>query len=207
MEAKSIKYLTQAELKRLLSVITSKRDKAIFLVAYQHGLRASEVGMIKLADIDLERGRIRIERLKGSLGGEYPLQEAEINALKSWLEERNYNGIPCLFPSQRKRPISRRQLGYLMKSYAEKVNIPPDKRHFHVLKHSIATHLLEAGADIRFVQDWIGHKAISNTVVYAQITNRARDEKAMRFFANPRIVNPHDRVKVVFPMVPALTFR
>jgi integrase len=70
---KTIKYLTQDELIRLLHVIDNKRDKAIFLIAYRHGLRASEVGMVKLGDVDLTRARITIERLKNSQGGEYPL--------------------------------------------------------------------------------------------------------------------------------------
>jgi len=193
---KSIKYLTQDELKSLLKVIVSKRDKAIFLLAYRHGLRASELGMLRLEDVDLARGRIRIVRLKHSQGGEYPMELDEMKVLKAWLKERQgkdikgypgYNGA-CLFPSSRGTPISRRMLDTMMKGYGIKAGIPADKRHFHVLKHSIATHLLDAGADIRFVQDWIGHKNIQNTVVYAQITNPARDQQARKLFASPMIV-------------------
>lgn len=184
---KSIKYLTQDELRALLGVIESKRDKAIFLVAYRHGLRASEVGMIKVEDADTTRGRIKIERAKHSQGGEYPMQPDEIKAVKAWTKERG-NSTPWLFPTQRGSPVSRFTLDKLMKSYGKKADIPVDKRHFHVLKHSIATHLLDAGADIRFVQDWIGHINIQNTVVYAQISNRAREEQAKRLFASPMIV-------------------
>jgi site-specific recombinase XerD len=61
-------------------------------------------------------------------------------------------------------------------------------RHFHALKHSIATHLLDAGADLRFVQDWIGHASIGNTVIYAQLTSRRRDEQARKVFASQYIV-------------------
>jgi site-specific recombinase XerD len=66
--------------------------------------------------------------------------------------------------------------------------VPVDKRHFHALKHSIATHLLDAGADLRFVQDWIGHASIKNTVVYAQLTSRRRDAEARRVFTSPYVV-------------------
>lgn len=184
---KTIKYLTQDELKNLLKVIESKRDKAIFLLAYRHGLRASEIGVLKVEDVDMERGRIRINRLKHSQGGEYPMELDEMKVLKAWLKERQNNNL-SLFASRRGTPISRRTLDYMMKGYGKKAGIPADKRHFHVLKHSIATHLLDAGADIRFVQDWIGHKNIQNTVIYAQITNPAREAQAKKFFASPMIV-------------------
>jgi len=182
-----IKYLSQDELRRLFAAITSKRDKAIFLLAYRHGLRASEVGMLKVEDIDFNKWRIRIARLKHSQGGEYLMQPDEIKVLKAWLRERK-DTSPYLFQSRTTLPISRRMVDYLMKKYGEQAGISPDKRHFHVLKHSIATHLLDAGADIRFVQYWIGHKNIQNTVVYAAISNRAREEQARKVFASPMIV-------------------
>jgi len=184
----TIKYLTQDELRRLFKVITNKRDKALFLLAYRHGLRASELGMLRVDDVDLIRGRIRIMRLKNSQGGEQVMQPDEIKAVKAWLRQRRAES-PYLFPSREGVPISRRTLDYHMKRYGQAAGIPPDKRHFHVLKHSIATHLLDAGADIRFVQDWIGHKNIQNTVVYAQISNRAREEQARRLFGSPMIVS------------------
>jgi len=186
-EIKSIKYLTQDELKRLFAAIESKRDKAIFLLTYYHGLRASEVGNLQVEDVDLSRGRIRILRLKHSQGGEYPMHPNEIKALKAWLKERK-NGV-ALFPSNRGTPIHRRTLDYIMKKYGEKAGLPEDKRHMHVLKHTIATHMLDAGTDIRAVQDWIGHKNIQNTTVYAAISNKARDENAKKAFASPMIVS------------------
>lgn len=198
----TIKYLTQDELKRLFQVIETakpakhqmkvsftKRNLAIFLVAYRHGLRVSEVGMLKLEDVNADHGRIFCHREKGSLSGEYPMQADEIKAIRAWLKERKDNS-PYLFPSQKGNPISRRMLDYLMRSHSALAEIPPDKRHFHVLRHSIATHLLDAGADLRFVQDWLGHANIQSTIVYAQLTNKARDEQARKVFASPSIVSP-----------------
>jgi site-specific recombinase XerD len=75
-----------------------------------------------------------------------------------------------------------------MKHYGKLVDIPASKRHFHVLKHSIATHLLDAGADLRFVQDWIGHASSKNTVIYAQLTSRRRDAEARQVFTSPYVV-------------------
>jgi type 1 fimbriae regulatory protein FimB len=182
-----IKFLTPAETIRLFSVMESKRDRAIFLIAYQHGLRASEVGHLRSTDLDLVRMRIRIYRVKGSHGGDHPLQPDEVKAIKSYLRSRS-DTSPILFPSNRREPISRKMLDVLMKRYGEQAKIPKDKRHFHVLKHSIATHLLDAGADLRFVQDWLGHAQISNTVIYTFISSASRDERARHLFPKlPRL--------------------
>ena len=156
-----------------LNVIDSKRDYALFLLAYRHGLRASEVGLLRREDLDLKQYRIRIHRLKNSLAGLHPLQPDEVKALKAYLKQRQ-STAPSLFLSRRNEPISRRMLDVLMKRYTERAKIPEAKRHFHCLKHSIATHLLDAGADLRFVQDWIGHASIGNTVIYAQLSRHSR---------------------------------
>jgi site-specific recombinase XerD len=183
----SINFLTQDEMRRLLDCIPSKRDYAMFLLAYRHGLRASEVGMLRTADLDLKQYRLRIHRLKNSLAGLHPLQPDELKAVKAYLKERQ-STAPALFLSRNNTPISRRRLDELMKRYGERTGIPESKRHFHALKHSIATHLLDAGADLRFVQDWIGHASIGNTVIYAQLTSRRRDEEARKVFASPYVV-------------------
>ena len=200
----TIKYLTQDELKRLFQAIETarpakhqmkvsfvKRNLAIFLVAYRHGLRISEVGMLKLQDVNTDHGRIFCHRAKHGISGEYPMETMEVKAVRAWLKERKDNG-PYLFSTQHGRPISRRMLDYLTRYYGERADIPLDKRHFHVLRHSIATHLLDAGADLRFIQDWLGHANIQSTIVYAQITNKARDEQARKVFASPKIVTLSD---------------
>lgn len=180
-KAETISFLTQDETKRLMSVISSKRDKAIFLLAYRHGLRASEVGLLRRSDFDDKQLRLSIHRLKGSLSGVHPLQADEVRILKSYLRTRE-DSLPYLFPSRKGAPISRAMLDVLIKGYGEKAKLPDDKRHFHVLKHSIATHLLDTGADIRFVQDWLGHANIQNTVIYAQISVGSREAKAREHF-------------------------
>jgi site-specific recombinase XerD len=185
--AAHIQFLTQPERRALFRVITRRRDRALFLVAYQPGLRASEVGLLLVDDVNLAQQRITIHRVKRSLPGIYPLRADEVTALKAYLRERQSHA-PALFLSQRGTPISRRQLDTLMKQYGEEAGIPASKRHFHVLKHSIATHLLDAGADLRFVQDWVGHASIKNTVIYAQLTSRRRDEEVCQVFASPYVV-------------------
>jgi site-specific recombinase XerD len=181
-KSETIKFLTLDETQRLLSVIQNKRDKAIFLTAYRHGLRASEIGLLHLQDFDFQKQRVMIHRLKGSLSGVHPLQADESRILKSYIKTRTGQS-PTLFVSNRNLPISRKTLDVLMKQYGEKAKLPPDKWHFHVLKHSIATYLLDTGeADIRFVQDWLGHANIQNTVIYASLVSATRERKAREHF-------------------------
>jgi integrase/recombinase XerD len=75
-----------------------------------------------------------------------------------------------------------------MKRYGERAGVPRDKRHCHCLKHSIATHMLSAGGDLVFVQDWLGHRNIENTRIYTYLTSTARDDNKARalFMKLPR---------------------
>ena len=84
----TIKYLTQEETARLFSKIKSKRDRAMFNVIYKYGLRASEAGLLKIEDVDLERRRIKIWRLKGGVSGEYGIFSDTARLLKAYLKER-----------------------------------------------------------------------------------------------------------------------
>lgn len=178
-----IKFFTPDELRRLLSLVKkeSNRDYALFLTAYRHGLRASEIGLLQVSDLDFRRMQVRVHRLKGSFGGEHLMQPDEARALKAWLKNRPHES-PYIFTSNRNLPIDRNTLDWLIKGYGEKLKLPADKRHFHVLKHSIATHMLEAGADLRFVQDWLGHSNIQNTVIYTHLVSHSRTEKARTLF-------------------------
>jgi integrase len=183
----TMQFLSQEELRRLLAVIRDKRDKTLFLLAYRHGLRASEISLLQRTDVDLKQGRITIHRLKGSLSGIYPLQPDVIKLLRSYLRSRT-DVSPYLFISNRGTPLDQRTLWCAMQTYGKKADLPPEKRKFHSLKHSIATHLLDARGELKFVQDWVGHKNIQNTTKYAQLTNPRRDEEARKLFADHRVV-------------------
>jgi integrase len=182
MRTDTIKFLTLQETTRLFHRLASyRREKGIFLLAYRHGLRASEVGMLRIEDIDFKTLRIMIHRLKGSHSGEHPLQPDEAKAIKGYLRERGGDS-PILFTSNRGDPIARRTLDWLMKKHGGAIELPEAKQHFHCLKHSIATHLLDVGADLRFVQDWLGHSNIQNTVIYTYLTARNREAGARKAF-------------------------
>jgi integrase len=176
-----IKYFTQDEIARLFAVIQSPRDRAIFRVGYHHGLRASEIGMLQLSHYRVKSGRLYVTRLKGSNSGEYKMPRSARQALDAWLEVRGYHdGV--LFPSRFGTGISEQMLDVLVKRYAAAAGLQPrELHHFHTLKHSCGTHLMEGGPgrprmDMAAVQDWMGHVNPQSTAVYAKITNRVRDE-------------------------------
>jgi len=184
---RAITFLTQEEVQNLFSAIKTKRDRAIFAVAYRHGLRASEVGMLQLTDLDLKAGRITINRVKGSMSGTYPMSPDTVKLLKSYIKSRT-DPSPYLFISNRNLPIDRRTLLVMMKKYATVAGIPKEKQQFHALKHSIATHILDAGEDVYFVKDWLGHKNINSTTIYSKFTTGTRDARARKMFSSNRVV-------------------
>jgi site-specific recombinase XerD len=182
------KYLTEDELKRLLHVIKggkSARDEAIFLVTYWRGLRASEVGRIPFSAWNQSKRRLFVTRLKGSLSGEFPLSKIEQSALNAWLKIRGSAPGP-LFPSRESgmigSGIGRKMLHVLMRRYATAALLPTHLRHMHCLKHALGTHLIAKGAGIYEVKDWLGHKDIRSTLVYAQFRNAERDAAAQKVY-------------------------
>jgi len=139
-QKEKLAFLTKSEWNNLLRSIDDTRDKAIFLAAYTYGLRASEVGLLRLADIDFARDRLYIRRLKGSISGEWPLLPDVAKAIKRWLKKRQTQGWAdkqTLFLSRQGMPIHRSTLHLLMRKYGEKANIPEHKRHFHVLQNTM----------------------------------------------------------------------
>ena len=180
-------YLTQDELRRLFAVIKDKRDKALFYLAYHHGLRASEVSLLQRADINDKQGRIYIHRVKGSISKAYPIQPEDSRIIRSYLRTRN-DDSPYLFITNRNMPLERRSYWDLMQKYSKMVEIPKEKRRFHSLRHSIAVHLLDAGADVAFVQDRLGHANIQNTMVYMRYTTVTRDVQTRELFSSHQVV-------------------
>lgn len=170
-------YLQFEEIERLFAVIESARDRAIFRLAYHAGLRASEVGNLQMRDYNPRTERLFVQRLKGSNSGDHHLCRLESKAMHAWLKERG-NAPGPIFQSRKGGPISRQMLDVLMKEYGVAAGLPPQLCHFHVLKHTCATHLLAKGYHVEQVQDWIGHANIQNTMIYAHITNARRDEMA-----------------------------
>ena len=174
-------------MRRLFAVITGKRDRALFQLAYHHGLRASEVSLLQRDDVHAKQGRIYIPRVKGSIAKTYPLQPEDLRLVRAYLRTRE-DDSPYLFISTRGIPLERRSYWDLMQKYGKVAAIPKPKRRFHALRHAIAVHLLDAGADVAFVQDRLGHANIQNTMVYMRYTTVTRDAQTRQLFASHRVV-------------------
>jgi integrase/recombinase XerD len=185
--APEITFLTQDEVRRLLATITGPRDRALFQLAYHHGLRASEVSLLQRDDIHSKQGRIYIHRVKGSVSKTYPLQPDDWRRIRAYLRTRE-DDSPYLFISTRGMPLERRSYWDLMQRYGRLADIPKAKRQFHALRHAIAVHLLDAGADVAFVQDRLGHANIQNTMVYMRYTTVTRDAQTRHLFTSHRVV-------------------
>lgn len=177
------KYLTEEELHRFMAVIKSPRDRAIFAVCYWRGLRASEIGMLPLSAYRPQAKTLFVKRLKGSMSGEFPLSPLEVRALAAWLKVRGTDPGP-LFTSRNRRAIGRRMIHVLMQKYGAAAGLPANLQHPHALKHSVATHLLGKHAEIMVVKDWLGHKSLDSTLVYANFRNEQRLQAASRIYQN-----------------------
>ena len=167
--------LTPQEILDLLKAARqrSTRDWAMILLAYRHGLRASEVCGIKLADVDLRAGSISIKRLKGSLHTVQPLYQHrgqplldEAAAVRTWLRKRIADGSDCLFTSQKGGKLSRVQFFRNFQRVAEQAGLSAEKRHPHVLKHSLASHLVGGNANLALIRQALGHRSINSTMAY-----------------------------------------
>jgi len=163
----------------------SARDWAMILLAYRHGMRASEVCGLKLADVDLKSESVSIRRLKGSLHTVQPLYRHkgqplldEANALRAWLRTRNGDGSDFLFTSQKGGRLRRSQFFRVFQACAENAGLPLDKRHPHALKHSLATHLIAGNVNLALVKQCLGHKAIGSTMKYVAVSDRQASEAA-----------------------------
>lgn len=180
-------HLIPDELLTVLKVARSRstRDWAMFLVCYRHGLRASEVCDLKLADVDLKAACISVRRLKGSLNTTQPVFRHrgqplldEVVALKAWLRERNADGSDYLFTSQKGGRLHRSQFFRLFRACAEAAGLPPQKRHPHALKHSLASHLVAGNVNLALVKQCLGHRAIGSTMKYVAVSDAQATEAA-----------------------------
>ena len=163
------------------------------------------------SDYSEETKRIKLHRMKGGLGFTYLCHDEVVQAIRKWLVIRG-KAPGALFPSRKSKliddkekvnvanfldtskalrigakanqakGISKRQLDTLFKYYAHKAKLPKDKWHFHTLRHAIAVKMVEEDIPMVQIQDWLGHRSIVSTAIYAKVSDKARNETAERLY-------------------------
>jgi integrase/recombinase XerD len=189
------KFLNQAEVELLLSqpdvsTETGLRDRAILELLYSSGLRVSEAVNIQIKDIDLDGG-ILTTTGKGSKTRRVPVGTSAVEWLKSYLAlRRKHENIEVrnLFVTPAGRPLNRQLIHSFVKEYAEKCGLQGVSPH--TLRHSFATHLVQNRADIRSVQQMLGHADISTTQIYTHITDSHLKKSYEKFHPRSRSEPP-----------------
>jgi len=148
------------------------RDRALLELMYGSGLRVAEASALSLDGVDLVRGRVLV-RGKGDKEREVPLSDHARDALEAYLERGRAafmaDGSETLFFNRRHKPITPRDVRWMVEQYGRAMlagrRVTP-----HTLRHSFATHLLEGGADIRSVQELLGHASVATTQRYTHVS-------------------------------------
>jgi integrase/recombinase XerD len=178
------KALTEDEITRLIDAVvgddaTSRRDRAILEVLYGCGVRISELCGLSMGDVDLDGSVMRVFG-KGAKERVVPLGRCAASALDAWLSApgrgameperwRRRDDSDAVFLNARGGRLSRQGAWGVVRKYGEKVGLT-DVLTPHVLRHSCATHMLDHGADIRTVQELLGHASIATTQIYTKVS-------------------------------------
>jgi integrase/recombinase XerD len=167
------------------------RDQALVELLYGAGLRVSEATGLDKTGVDLDERLVRVIG-KGNKERVVPIGRPAVEALRRYLArgrphlDRRHR--PELFLNAKGGPLTRAGAFLILRKLAEKAGLEPQRVHPHLLRHSFATHLLEGGADLRSVQEMLGHADLSTTELYTHVTDRRRRELYYR-------AHPHARRK------------
>jgi len=187
-----MKALSRDEILKVLKAVSDNpRDLAMILIAFRHGMRASEVCGLELKDVDLKNGEITIRRLKGSLKTTQPLADlqgqpllSEKRVLRAWLAERGSHPSKYVFTSQKSGRVHRSQFYRIFSSAAEAAGLPKDKRHPHCLKHSLGVTLVEMNVNLAVIKQALGHKSIASTAIYTVPTDETAGKAVLGALAS-----------------------
>ena len=160
--------------------LLSARDKAMLEVLYSSGIRVSELVELKLEDLDLTEGVLRVTG-KGRKDRLTPIGSQAIKAVQKYFEMRQQDpkfqaeGSTRVFLNKHGEPLSTRSVRRKLDKYLVSAGLDPGISP-HTLRHSFATHLLNNGADLRSVQELLGHQSLSTTQIYTHLTTSRMKE-------------------------------
>ncbi|WRQ72941.1 MAG: tyrosine-type recombinase/integrase [Methanosarcinales archaeon Met12] len=162
--------LSQEEVSQILSSVNNIKHKVILMLIYSAGLRVSEVVKLKPADIDIQRKLIHVKGAKGRKDRYTILSDVAIETLGLYL--KMYQPEKWVFPGQKEGlHITTRTVQRIFEDAIKKADIDKEVS-VHSLRHSFATHLLESGVDLRYIQELLGHKNSKTTEIYTHVSNK-----------------------------------
>lgn len=166
------KFLTEEEIRKILQAVEEDnvwgwRDKALLEFLYSTGARVAEVSSLKVENVDFISGIVKVEG-KGRKERLLPLGEPAVLAIKKYLDLRPYR-CNYLFINRKGTKLSERGIRLIVEKYIKKIALSL-KVSPHTFRHSFATHMLNRGADLRSVQELLGHSSISTTQIYTHLS-------------------------------------
>lgn len=160
--------LSREEITRIIEVTTNIKHKLILALAYGAGLRVSEVIGLKVEDFDFAELTVHLKQAKGGKDRITVMPEKLKSELQNFVIGKKGNNL--VFESNRGGGLTVRTIQKIFVHSLEKAGLKKDAT-FHSLRHSFATHLLENGVDVRYVQELLGHQSIKTTQIYTKVTN------------------------------------
>lgn len=158
--------LKHQEMEKLLDSIIRPVDRALFELMYSSALRVGEVVRLKIGDLDFNRKQVRVRKSKFGKDRVVPVNGVALEWVRGYLKERpGSEGLLFLGQGKENR-INGNTINYRFKEYAEQAGVMKRGLSCHSIRHSCATHLLEAGADFRYVSQLLGHSKLESTAVY-----------------------------------------
>jgi site-specific recombinase XerD len=162
--------LGQSDARSLVNASNNLKHTAILMLLYSAGLRVSEVVRLRADDIDPDRRMIRVRGAKGRKDRYTLLSDRAFAVIRDY--QREYGPTPWLFPGARpNRPLSTRSAQKIVETARERAGLT-GRASAHTLRHSFATHLLEQGTDIRYIQELLGHASPKTTQIYTHVSRR-----------------------------------
>ncbi|MCL2329105.1 MAG: site-specific integrase [Bacteroidetes bacterium] len=164
------KTIHATDIKKLFDATTNLKHNTILKLCYGMGLRVSEIINIKITDVDSKNMQVFIEKSKGKKDRYVNLPQSILEQLRMYFKE--YRPKKYLFEGQTGEQYSIRSAQQIFKNALHKAGINKEVG-IHSLRHSYATHLLEQGTDIRFIQELLGHNSLKTTLIYTEVTNNS----------------------------------
>ena len=173
--ARGREHLTPIEVARLLRAARANRygsrDHALLLTTWSHGLRISEALQALWQDFDLKAGVFHVRRRKGSVSGDHPLRGVEIRALRQ-VRRDGPTSAEYVFCSERGGQLTVRGVEKMVERLAVRSGLGRLNIHPHMFRHACGYYLADRGADLRIIQQYLGHRNIQHTIRYTQISPR-----------------------------------